>query len=69
MFNKEYPKSCTMIDMGFGPKGDVYYKYYVGSGFWLAEESTRIFYVNTEPMSEPFARTGATGFRGGIYVQ
>jgi hypothetical protein len=67
MFNKKYPKSCTMIDMSFGPKYNVDYKYFIGSGSWSAKYTTNIFYINTT--HNILSRQATLGFRDSIYVQ
>jgi hypothetical protein len=71
MFNKEYPKSCTMINMSFGPKYNVDYKYFVVTGSWSCcsgiSYSARILYTNATNSIR--GRRGMIGFRGSIYVQ
>ncbi len=76
MFNKEYPKSCTMIDTSFegshinikkptvNSSGDIF-----GCGHWQDEADAGI---SCSPLlSKVFSNTYCPpfyGFRGGVYV-
>ncbi len=75
MFSKKYPRSCTMfntsLEDSYTMSSDVLVKFpktFYGSGGCSAEHWAGIFYINTVPTSEPFARIGEFSFRGGIYV-
>ena len=66
MFNKEYPKSCTMFDTGFERSYKTPFlkkKRFVGSGSWSYDSLAGIFY--TDDADFPTRE----GFRGSIYVQ
>jgi hypothetical protein len=76
MFNKVYPKSCTMIDTSFERSyktvshfkisyKTVFHKKkrFVGSGSWSYDSLAGIFY--TDDADFPTRE----GFRGSIYVQ
>ncbi len=75
MFNKEYPKSCTMFNISLEDSFTTISTSYqrvpkisYGSGGWSAEHWSGIFYTNLAP-SMTYARLGEFGFRVGVYVQ
>ncbi len=66
MFNKVYPKSCTMVDDSFERSyktASFKKKKFVGSGTWSSRYLSGIFYNNAADFNT------REGFRGGIYVQ
>jgi hypothetical protein len=69
MFNKEYPKSCTMFDTGFERSYKTPFlkkKRFVGTGTWASIHLAGIFYTDVDSFS---TKTYMLGFRGNIYVQ
>jgi hypothetical protein len=84
MFNKEYPKSCTMIDTSFEDSKNSKNPITTGSGItfgcghWQDKFYTGIFYTSIAPgkfytsvSSKVFSNTYCPpifGFRVGVYV-
>jgi hypothetical protein len=70
MFNKEYPKSCTMIGANFEDIFEISKHSIpssVGSGYWNSNKNSGVFYILYSNLT--YNGNVIQGFRGGFYVK